>query len=81
MYGLKKEGGGPDAEPTQFDLEKEFEDPATFRKIKDRVETRIQELKKILRSGESKEEYDQFGVLLHAYAALQKLMARAAEKK
>lgn len=81
MFGLKEEPGGAGAGPEQFDLEKEFQDPETFRKIKDRVEKRIQELKNVLRSGESKEEYDQYGVLLHAYAALQKLMNRAVERK
>lgn len=78
MFGLEKASEKADEE--RFDLEKEIRDPETYRKLKDRVEQRIQTLKTTLRSGESQEEYDQFGVLLHAYAALQKLMARVAAK-
>jgi Family of unknown function (DUF5398) len=77
MFGLEKK---EKVEAETFDLEKEIRDAATYKKLKERVENRIQTLKAALRSGESKEEFDQFGVLLHAYAAVQKLMARVAAK-
>lgn len=69
-------------EEETFELEHEIQDPAKYPKLKAHVEGKIQELKEILRSGAaSKEEFDQFGALLHAYAALQKLIVRLGEKK
>jgi DNA-binding transcriptional regulator GbsR (MarR family) len=63
-----------------FDLEKELKDPKKHRELKQRIEARIQRIKTILKSGESKEEFDQLGVLLHGYTSLLKVMARCLTK-
>ena len=46
------------------------------KEIKTKVETRVQQIKEVLRSGEDKAEFDSFGVLLHGYTSLLKVIAR-----
>ena len=78
MFGLEKKSRAL----FEFDLEKELKSNPT--KIKDllkTVEGRIQEIKNILRQGTQSEDFDKFGVLLHGYAALQKVLTRIANKK
>lgn len=78
MFGLEEKK--PDEPKAQFDLEKEIQDPKMGKELKERVEKRISALKQTLRSGENQEEFDEYGVLLHAFAALQKLMNRVAKR-
>lgn len=78
MFGLekdKKDGKGGNNDFV-FDLENEFQDGAKNRKHKKHVEEKIQRVKQVLRSGENKEEFDQFGVLLHGYTSLIKVISR-----
>lgn len=79
MFGLKK---NQVRELFQFDLEKELkEDAAKAKKLLSHVEAKIQELKHFLRQGMSSKEFDDCGVLLHGYAALQKVLQRIGKKK
>jgi len=64
-----------------FDLETDFEDRATEEKIKARIQERIEWIKAALRGGESKEEFDRFGQLLHGYVSFLKVMARVKTQK
>jgi hypothetical protein len=76
MYGLEKKPG----EKFVFDLEKEIaEKPGHGKKILEKIEKRIHELKKHLREGASEKEFDQLGVLLHGYSALQKVLRKVAK--
>jgi vacuolar-type H+-ATPase subunit H len=76
MYGLEKKPGDKFA----FDLEKEIkESPARAKEIFAKVEKRVQEVKKFLREGQNEKEFEKFGVLLHGYAALQKVLRKAAK--
>lgn len=75
MFGLESQKKKK-PEEFVFDLEKEFADPQKIRDLKDKLEKRIQQVKEILRDGNEKEEFDHYGVLLHGYAALVKVMAR-----
>lgn len=80
MFGLedqKKKKG----EEFIFELEKELKDPKKHQEIKQKVENRIQQIKAVLRGGEDKEEFDRFGVMLHGYTSLLKVMSRVASKK
>lgn len=78
MYGLEKK---PKA-PFEFDLEKELRtDPAKTKLILKMVEERVQEVKKHLREGTASEDFDNYGILLHGYAALQKVINRIERKK
>jgi hypothetical protein len=73
MYGLGKEPKGKFA----FDLEKEIKEAPTHgKKILEKTEQRILEIKKQLREGVESKEFDQLGLLLHGYAALQKVLKK-----
>ena len=75
MFGLedqKKKKSGD----FLFDLEQDLKVAKKHQEIKKRVESRIQQIKESLRGGENKEEFDRFGVLLHGYTSLLKVMAR-----
>lgn len=73
MYGLEKERGKKFA----FDLEKEIkEKPSRGKKILETAETRVQEIKKHLREGANEKDFDDLGILLHGYAALQKVIRK-----
>jgi hypothetical protein len=78
MYGLEKKPRGP----VQFDLEIEIkENPAKAREYMKSIEERIGELKNLLRQGAETEDFDEYGVLLHGYAALQRVLKRLSQKK
>ena len=79
MFGLEQQKKKK-AQDFVFDLEKELKSSSKQQEVKKRVEKQIQRIKDILRSGESKEEFDHFGVILHGYASLLKVMARIASK-
>lgn len=74
--------GKTDKEGTEavFDLEKDLQSTKTRRDVIERIELRIQKIKALLRSGQSKEDFDRFGVLLHGYASLMKVVARFGAK-
>lgn len=76
MFGLEgqKKGKG---EELLFDIEKEIrEDPSKARELKQLIESRIQKIKEVLRTGDDKEIFDRLGTLLHGYNALLKVFAR-----
>lgn len=78
MFGLEKK---PRA-PFEFDLEQELrKDPAKARELLKTVETKIQEIKGILRQGAESKDFDSYGILLHGYAALQKVLTKIASQK
>ena len=57
--------------------EKEIkENPHRAKEILDKAETRIQEIKKNLREGAEEKDFDDLGILLHGYAALQKVLRK-----
>jgi len=78
MFGLEKKGRAL----FEFDLEKEFKsNPSKAKEVLKTVEQRIQEIKNTLRQGAGSEDFDKLGVLLHGYAALQKVLTKVANKK
>jgi hypothetical protein len=78
MYGLEKKGRAL----FEFDLEKDLKShPSKAKELLKTVEHRIQEIKNTLRQGTGSEDFDKFGVLLHGYAALQKVLTKVANKK
>lgn len=73
MYGLEKKPN----ERFAFDLEKELkEKPSRGKEILDNVETKIHEIKKLLREGSSEKDFDRLGILLQGYASLQKVLRK-----
>jgi hypothetical protein len=79
MFGLENQKKKKQ-EDFVFELEKELKTAKKHQEIKKRAEARIQKIKEVLRGGESKEEFDQFGILLHGYTSLLKVMARFTAK-
>jgi len=77
MYGL---GEKEKREKFAFDLEKRIkEEPEHLKELLEKAEKRIAEIKKHLREGASEKDFDRLGVLLHGYAALQKVLKRTAK--
>lgn len=76
MFGLENQRKKGKVEEFVFELEKELLTQKKHKEIKQRVEDQIQRIKEILRSGENKEEFDKFGVLLQGYTSLLKVMSR-----
>jgi len=78
MFGLQDKGKKkPDF---VFELEKELMDPKQRKLIKEKVEARIQDLKKILRDGENEKDFEKFGLMLHGYTSLLKVISRFTPK-
>ena len=78
MFGLEKKGKAL----FEFDLEKELKsNPSKAKDLLKTVENQIQEIKNILRQGTESEDFDRFGILLHGYAALQKVLTKVANKR
>ncbi|ADI38957.1 type III secretion needle formation regulating protein [Waddlia chondrophila 2032/99] len=75
MFGLEGHKKGKKRE-FEFELEKELLDPKKHKELKQHVENRIQEIKKILRDGENKKEFERFGLILHGYTSLLKVFSR-----
>lgn len=74
MFGLEKK---EKKKKFQFDLEQEIhDDPEKGKKLIKQAEERMEELKKLLREGLQEEEFEQFGILLHAYSAMQRILKR-----
>lgn len=79
MFGLEKQKKQK-PENFLFDLERECKDPKRRNELKERIESRIQQIKAVLKGGESKEDFDKFGVLLHGYTSVLKVIARIPTK-
>jgi transcription termination factor NusB len=78
MYGLEKEKKAP----FEFDLEIELrKDPSRAQKLLKMIEEKMQEIKNTLRAGSSSKDFDDLGILLQGYAALQKVLKRISTKK
>ncbi len=76
MFGLEDQKGKKGAKEFVFELEKELKEPRKHREIKSRVESQIQAIKKQLRGGAEKADFDQYGLLLHGYTSILKVMSR-----
>ncbi|HSX38085.1 MAG TPA: EscE/YscE/SsaE family type III secretion system needle protein co-chaperone [Chlamydiales bacterium] len=75
MYGMEEK---EKREKFVFDLEKRIKnEPEHLKEILSKAEKRMAEIKKQLREGANAKEFDRLGVLLHGYAALQKVLKKA----
>ena len=80
MFGLEDNKKKKKPEEFVFELEKELQNSKKHKEIKAGVENKIQKIKETLRAGDSKEEFDHFGLLLHGYTSLLKVMSRFSPK-
>jgi Family of unknown function (DUF5398) len=75
MYGLEEKER---REKFAFDLERRIKDePQHLKELLAKAEKRMAEIKKLLREGANEKDFDRLGVLLHGYAALQKVLKKA----
>ena len=78
MFDLDKK---PD-EPFAFDLEADIKkDPEKAKAMLDDVHERMNELKNMLRAGAETDDFDEYGILLHGYAALERVLKRINRNK
>ena len=71
MFGLEKKK----KKPFEFDLEKELKaDTQKRAKIVEDIGTRKQKLKALIRDGAKSEEFEQCGLLLQGYEALERVI-------
>lgn len=80
MFGLEKQKKKKGFEEFVFPLEDDLKNKKKHLELKKAVEAKLQKIKEALRSGEDKENYDQFGSLLHGYTSLLKVMSRFSPK-
>lgn len=63
-----------------YDLERDLKDPSKRKEIKEKAEYKIKKIKEILRTGESQDVFDSFGLLLQGYNSLLKVIERVSSK-
>ncbi len=80
MFGLESQKKKKPNEEFIFELEKDLKNPAKQKEIRQQVENRLQKIKETLRSGDDQEEFDRFGILLHGYNSLLKVISRFTSK-
>ncbi len=80
MFGLENQKKPNTKAPFIFELEKTLSNARTRQQVKEKVERRLQEIKTGLRAGDDKEKFDQLGVLLQGYKALERVMGRVTVK-
>ena len=78
MFGLEKK----QKELFEFDLEKELKNDENKKSalLKD-IEKNILEIKERIRKGASSEDFDNYGILLHGFTALEKVVKKIPAKK
>lgn len=80
MFGLENQK--KDKKTTfVFDLEKDLNNSTFSNELKKRIESRVQLIKELLRSGDEKVEFEKLGILLHGYAASVKVFGRVGLEK
>jgi len=79
MYGLENQKKKKGQEFT-FDLEKDLKKMQKYQELKKKIEGRVQAIKEVLRGGGDKEDFDKFGVALHGYVSLLKVISRFTPK-
>lgn len=78
MFGLEKKGKGL----FEFDLERDLKkDPTKIKALQKKVDENIHEIKAVLRQGTASEDFDNLGIMLHGYAALNRVLNRIAAQK
>lgn len=80
MFGLEGQKKKKTNEEFVFELEKELKNPVKHKMIKQKVEEKLQKIKEVLRAGDDQNKFDRYGLLLHGYNSLLKVMSRFTSK-
>lgn len=68
--------------PHVFDLELDIKkDPSKAAEMSKSVDAKIAELKNLLRQGSGSQDFENYGVILQGYVALQRVLKRIKAKK
>jgi hypothetical protein len=85
MFGMEKQKKGKKQQSKQdmfFDLENSIAtNPSFYKELKDKINVRVNNMKAKLRSGSEKENFDKYGILLHGYASLHKVITKVHKKE
>ena len=73
MFGLEKKKN----KPFEFDLEKDLKSSKKKKEVLSICEERTKQLKEALREGKASENFDQCGIIMQGYAALEKVVKKA----
>jgi len=75
MFGLEKEE--TTVQKFQFDLEIEIKEiPAKAKELIDHSKKMTDKLKKAVRDGSNEKDFDNYGILLHGYSALGRILKK-----
>lgn len=79
---LNKDPGKSKPQLFEFDLEKELhKDGQKLKSTLTQIDTKLHDLRRILRQGCPKEDYEAYGNLVRAYLALQKVLNKVSKNK
>ncbi len=84
MFGLEKENKTKKKkkEKGDFDLEQELLDkPSKAKELISLAEKRIDTLKTNIKEGKNPEQFDSYGILLHGYAAMKRVVKKVEKAK
>lgn len=83
MFGMegqsKKKNEANDKE--YFDIEQDLKDPDYIKNLFESIENKLNIIKKSLREGDSKENFQKLGTLLQGYTGLTRVLLRAQKTK
>jgi uncharacterized protein DUF5398 len=80
MFGLESQKKKK-PEEFVFELEKEIKNPTTRIEIQKNIESKLQTINDMLRTGENKEYFEQLAKILYGYQALVKVISRVISKR
>ena len=78
MFGMEKKRNGPHVFDLEVDIKK---DPNKAQELIKTVDAKIAELKNLLRQGSGSKDFEEYGVILQGYVALQRVLKRITAKK
>jgi hypothetical protein len=74
MFGLERNTEEVDF---SYDLEKDLANPESTKQIREDVDARIKEIKDVMRKGKKEKDiFNTYGILLHGYVSMKKVMER-----
>ncbi len=80
MFGLEDQKKKKKPPEFVYELEREFKDPKACEKIQKNIDSKVQSIKNVLRAGAEQKDFEVFGLLLHGYISLMKVMGRCKKK-
>ena len=80
MFGMDQKKDKKKGAAFEFDIEKELATREKQKEYVQRIQTKINTIKQLLRAGDKKENFEQLGVLLNAYLALSVVLGKVVKQ-